>query len=263
MKRFAKNFEWVFAILRLNWANVTAHKGAFWSLTVMMCLQNLIYFMMWVFVFDRVGTLRGWGLREVAFLYGAGALGYGILFTLFGGLNRIAYMIEDGDLDTYLARPRSTIWLTLLSRMRADSIGDILCGVVMLAIFVRPDAVDLPLLAILSLSAGLVYMAVRLICHCLSFWGFGGDAGEYGFMAFLISSTNPTNGFGMFAKIALFTIWPAGFISLLPVEILRDFRWDYLALQLAGSVAIFAFSLWLFERGLKRYRSGNKFLLLR
>lgn len=258
-----KNVEWIWAILRLNWANVTAHKGSFWSLTIMMCVQNLIYFTMWIFVFDRVGSLRGWGLREVAFLFGAGTIGYGILFSIFGGLNRLAYMIEDGDLDTYLARPRSPIWLSLLSRMRADTIGDILCGLIMLAVFVKPAMSDLPLLALLIFSAGLVYMAFRLICHVLSFWGMGSDAGEYGFMAFLISSTNPTHGFGIFAKVALLSIWPAGFISFLPVEILREFRWDYLFAQLAGSAIIFAFSLWLFERGLRRYRSGNRFLVLR
>ena len=258
-----KRFDWIVEILRLNWANITAHKGAFWSLTVMMCLQNLIYFMMWVFVFDRISDLHGWGLREMAFLYGAGAMGYGIFFTLFGGLNQIAYMIEDGSLDSHLARPRSTVWLALFSRMRADSIGDILCGLIMMVFFVRPDMGDVPLLIVLSLSAGLVYTAFRLICHALCFWGLGGDAGEQGFMAFLITTTNPQNGFGPWAKLALLTVFPAGYVSLLPVEILRDFSWGMLAWQLAASAGIFASSLWLFEHGLKRYRSGNRFLLLR
>lgn len=256
-------FSWIFAMLRVNWANATAHKGAFWSLTIMMCLQDLIYFMCWVFVFDRIGSMQGWGVREVAFLFGAGAIGYGVIFTLLGGLNRIAYMIEDGALDIYMARPQSVVWMLLFSRIRADSMGDVICGIVMMAIFVRPDLADIPLLVILSLSAGIVYASFRLICHALAFWGAGGDVGENGFTAFLIASTNPQNGFGQWGKLVLLTVFPAGYVSLLPVEILRDFRWDWLAWQLGGSIAVFTFALWLFGRGLRRYSSGNRFLMLR
>lgn len=258
-----RRFEWITAILKLNWANVTAHKGAFWSLSLLMCVQNLIYFSLWGIVFYTVGNMRGWGLSEMAFLYGAGAIGYGILFTLLGGLNQLGDTINNGTLDIHLARPRPPLLLALMGRMRADTLGDLLCGIVMVGFMVRPALADIPLIIVLSLSAGFVYVAARLVANTLAFWGVSGDTGENAFVAFLIASTNPQSGFGTWGKLALLTIFPAGYIALLPVEIIRDFRWDYMMLQLGGSTTVFAFSLWLFNRGLKRYTSGNRFIVQR
>lgn len=254
---------WIAAILKLNWSTMVVNKKAFWSLTVLMAVQNLIYFALWVIVFSKISSMRGWGLREVAFLYGAGALGYGILFTIFGGLNQLGHMIHDGSLDSCLARPRPVLLLALMQRMRADSLGDVVCGALMLAIWVRPEMKDLALITVLSISAGLVYFAFRLIMHALAFWGLGGEASENGFIAFLIASTNPQKGFSVWGKIVLLSIFPAGYIGLLPVEILRSFRWDFFAWQIAASLAVFGFAVWLFHLGLRRYASGNQFIMLR
>lgn len=258
-----KNFDWIIATFRLNWRNVTADSKAFWSLAALMAAQNLIYFSLWAIIFSRISSLNGWGLSEVAFLYGSGAIGYGILFTVLGGLNQLSSLIHDGMLDVYLARPRPVLLSILMHRMRADSLGDILSGVLMIAIFTQPSLKDVPLMIALSLLAGIVYASFRLICHAAAFWGTGNETGENAFIAFLIASTNPQNGFGPWGKFILLTIFPAGYIGLLPVELLKTFDWRLFALEIAGSFAVMGFSFWLFHRGLKRYASGNKFLTLR
>lgn len=255
--------HWVLATIRLNWSNMTANKRAFWTMAALMCAQNLIYFSLWVMVFSRLSSLKGWGLTEVAYLYGAGALGYGAIFTVFGGLNQVASVIRNGTLDVFLARPRSPLLSVMLSRMRADSLGDVVVGLVMLTIFVRPSLHDLPLIAVLSLSAGVVYASVRLLIHSFAFWGLGEEAAESGYIAFLITATNPQKGFGTLGKILLLSVFPAGYIALLPVEILQSFSWANLAWQVGASLSIAAFAVLLFQLGLKRYSSGNKFLMLR
>ncbi len=133
----------------------------------------------------------------------------------------------------------------------------------MIGLLTQFDISKLPLILVLTVSTGFIYFAFRLIMHSLSFWGMSGDACERGFGAFIITSTNPQNGFSPLMKAILLTVIPAGYVGLLPVEIVRHFRWDYLVLQLAVSSGFFVFSLWLFGRGLRRYASGNKFLSLR
>lgn len=258
-----KKYDWLFAILRVNWANMTAHKGSFYSLMLLMCVQNFIYFYMWVIIFAKVKTLNGWGLSDVAFLYASGAMGYGVLVAVFGGLNQLGPTIQSGDMDLYLARPRSPLLLAMMQRMRADSVGDVLCGFIMLGLFVQPPVNTWPLLLLLSLSAGLVYVGFRLICHCLVFWGSQGELGENAYMSFMIASLNPQNGFSPMVKCVLLTIFPAGYVGLLPVEIMRDFDWRLLTLQLVGSCGVMAFALWLWQYGLRRYASGNLFTQLR
>lgn len=255
--------HWITAILKLNWANMTNNRKAFGMLVMGMLFNNLIYFSVWAIFFSKISSLQGWGLREVAFLYSSGAFGYGLMFTLMGGLNKLGHTIQDGGLDIHLARPRSPLLLALLERMRADSLGDMICGVIMLSIFVQPALKDIPLILVLSLTAGLVFASVRLIAHTMSFWSSSGDAAENIFNSFLIAGTNPQKGFNPYLKLALLTVFPAGYIALLPVEILRHFRWEYFTLQVGGSLTITGFSLWLFYQGLKHYASGNKFIVLR
>lgn len=258
-----KQYQWILATLKLNWNNAVQEPKTFYTMMFFMCMQNFIYFGLWVILFSQISSLRGWGLREVAFLYGAGALGYGILFTIFGGLNQLGGTIQNGEMDVYLARPQSPLLMALLQRIRTDSIGDILTGILMMGFFMRPSPDLLPLIALLCVSMGLIYFSVRLIGHCLSFWGLGEETGESIFMSFIITSTNPQKGFPPFAKAALLSVFPAGYIALIPVEIVLNFRWDYMALQMGATVIIVSFALWFFHAGLKRYSSGNKFIVLR
>lgn len=255
--------SWIFATIKLNWANMITNKGAFWSLMLLMAVQNLIYLGLWGAIFSQISSLRGWGLREISFLYGAGAIGYGIFFCLFGGLNQLGETIENGTLDVYLARPKSPLLSALMHRMRADSLGDIVAGIVMIAFLVRPTLADLPLMLALTFFSGIVYMSVRLLLHCCAFWGMNSSACENSYMAFIIASTNPMNGFGPWGKMVLLTLFPAGYIALLPVEILRDFSWRLMGMEILAALFFLALSLFLFDRGLKRYASGNKFIVLR
>lgn len=261
--KFLKSLNWFFGTIRLNWSNMTSHPAAFWSMAALMAVQNLIYFGLWGIFFSRISSLRGWGLPEMAFLYGSGAAGYGILFTVFGGLNKLSQTIQNGELDLYLGRPRPVLISVLMQTMRADSLGDIAAGLALVVFFIHPAVSDFPLLILLSASAGITFAAFRLIMHSLTFWGLGGETSENGFIAFLIAATNPQKGFGIWGKLVLLTVIPAGYIGFLPVEILRHFDGRLLALQLGGSGALLVFSIFLFYRGLRRYTSGNQFLTQR
>lgn len=258
-----KRFEWMIAIIKVNWATMITHAKSFYALMLLMLFQNLIYFGLWVIMFQRISSLRGWQLNDVAFLFASGAMGYGIFFTLFGNLQKLGQTIQNGELDIFLARPRSTLMLALMKNMAPSAMGDILTGLVMLAFFVTPPPSVWPLMIVLSLSSGLIFVSFRLISHSLVFWGLSGEAGENGFSAFLITATNPQKGFTPLLKLVLLTIFPAGYIGLLPVEIIREFHWDFLALQLIASVIITLLAVGIFHQGLKRYTSGNKFLSLR
>lgn len=262
-KSLKRDWGWIFATLRINWKNMVTHKASFYTLMLLMLVQNLLYFSLWVIIFSKISSLNGWGLREVSFIFAAGAVGYGIFFTVFGGVNQLGQMIENGDLDTHLSRPRPVLLMTLLQRFRSDSLGDILTGIIMLAFFMRPPMETWGLIFVLSLTSGIAFFAFLLFCHTLVFWGNTMEASENLFISFLILATNPQNGFAPWIKFILLSVFPAGYIGLLPVEILRDFRWDYMLLQVIGTLLLLLFSIWLFHQGLKRYASGSRMTVLK
>jgi ABC-2 type transport system permease protein len=58
----------------------------------------------------------------------------------------------------------------------------------------------------------------------------------------------------------LFTVLPAGFVSYLPVHIIRQPSVGVVAMLLAGAAAYLAFAVMVFGRGLGRYASGSRFV---
>lgn len=254
---------WIISTLRINWLNMTSHKSAFWTMAFLMALQNLMYFGLWTVFFSRVSSLRGWGLPEMAYIFGSGAIGAGIFFTVFGGINMLGTLIHGGYLDIFLTRPRHVLLSAMMHRMRADGIGDIISGIFMIAYYMRPSWADVPMIVLLCFMAGIVFLSFRLIMQTVCFWGIQGETGENGFIAFLVAATNPQKGFGVVGKVILLTIIPAGYVALLPVEILKSFSWKLMAVQVTGVIGILVFAVLLFEVGLKRYSSGNQFMSLR
>jgi ABC-2 type transport system permease protein len=257
-----KNLKWIFALAKINWYNMITNINAFYVMTLSMCIQNLIHFSLWFIVFKQISSLRGWQLQDVSFLLANATLGYGILFFIFGGVNQIANMIHSGEIDLYMVKPKSTLILVLLRCMRADSVGDILTGAIMLMLFVEKNT-SLLLIGTLILSSGIVMFSVRLICHTCAFWGINHEGSERNFMAFMVMATNPQNGFKPLFKAILLSIFPAGYIGYLPVEIIRSPNWMLLLLQVSGSMLILIFAIWFFQIGLRYYNSGNRFLTLR
>jgi ABC-2 type transport system permease protein len=255
--------HWITSLLKSNFQNMLNNKKAFFVMIGALTVNSLIYFGLWIIVFSKVSSLRGWNLGDIAFLLGSSAMGLGFMFFILGGTSSLARTIQSGQLDIHLARPRSPLLLALLERMRADNLGDIVSGALMIAIFAPLTWSHIPLIIVLSFTSGLIFFAFRLFVHSLAFWGASDGSAENGFIAFLIAGTNPQKGLGPYMKIAFLTIFPAGYAGLLPVEIIRSFRWDYLALQIGGSVTLASLAIWFFYCGLRRYTSGNNFLVLR
>jgi ABC-2 type transport system permease protein len=58
-------------------------------------------------------------------------------------------------------------------------------------------------------------------------------------------------------QVMLFTIIPAAYIGFLPVEIMRHFLWLMLGAVIAAAIFYLWLAVWIFNRGLKSYTSGN------
>ncbi|WP_254776791.1 ABC-2 family transporter protein [Paenibacillus sp. yr247] len=73
----------------------------------------------------------------------------------------------------------------------------------------------------------------------------------------LTFTTYPTSIFRGLGKIVLFTVLPAGFISYLPIGLLRHADIPFITGAIAVTVLLCLGGITLFYRGLRRYASGN------
>jgi ABC-2 type transport system permease protein len=86
----------------------------------------------------------------------------------------------------------------------------------------------------------------------MSFWFSDMEGlGIHLFTSLLTFASQPASIFDGWYKLFILTVIPAGFISLLPVELIKHFSTTTLALLLCGSLIILFFSIWFFIMDLK------------
>ena len=237
-----------------------ALRGAFMLQAVLMLVNNVTFFLVWVLFFNRFDSVGGWELNDVALLFGVAASGFGLSVVLFGGLERLSESIVEGDLDQVLIQPKHPLLQEIGSRSRPSGWGDMATGFLFLAVAggLSPERLPLALLAVIA--SAIVLTSAGVIFHCAAFWlGRVEALSRQAHEMMLTFSLYPEPLFSGFVRIVLFTAVPAGFASYLPVDLVRspDVR-SVLAL-VAGASVFAALALTMFSRGLRHYQSGSRF----
>jgi ABC-2 type transport system permease protein len=129
-----------------------------------------------VFVFQAIPDLNGWSLHQVLFIYGFANLPRGIDHLLTDYLWLFAeHSVVEGEYDRYLLRPVSPLFQVLAERFQGDALGEILVGVIMIAIAL--PGLSLPITAlsvflffILVAAGAVIYSSIKLFFASLAFW---------------------------------------------------------------------------------------------
>jgi ABC-2 type transport system permease protein len=146
------------------------------------------------------------------------------------------------------------------SRSNASGWGDLMSGTLMLAFsgYVRLENAPVALLAIAL--ATLVFLSSAVLINSAAFWLADIESISLHLFNFLLAfATYPPTLFGGITKLILFTVIPAGLVSYLPVELLREFRPDRALLALGGALSYAFLAALVFTLGLRRYASGSRF----
>ncbi|MBW5444773.1 hypothetical protein GE107_01680 [Cohnella sp. CFH 77786] len=243
---------------KVNLASAMEYRLSFVLLAGMMFLNNFIWLFFWHLFFERFPAVQGWELRDVMMLWGISAGGFGWASVLFGNFHRIASIVSSGQLDVYLAQPKPVLLNVLASRMSVTAAGDFVFGVVIYFLAGDLSLRGAMLFVLGLLIAGLLFMAVMVAAGSAAFFvGNSEGLSQQLFNIFLALTTYPSGIFRGFAKLMLFTIVPAGFISYMPIGLLRDFDPAFAAGAIGMTLLFGAAGIGLFRAGLRRYASGN------
>jgi ABC-2 type transport system permease protein len=249
------------ALARHNLAAGLSRRGAALTSIVMMFANNIIFFVIWVLYFSNFSSLRGWGLADFSLLMGAGTWGFGVMVVTLGGVREIARVVVDGSLDVHLGRPTHPLPTLLLSRSTASGWGDAASAFVFWCWFADLGLTDLPFAILVSTAGGLVLAALVTMFQSLAFWLPRTSAMGDMFLDMVITITiYPQNIYGFFVRLMLFTALPAAFVTYVPVQAIREGSWLKALMVIAAAIFYSALAAWIFERGLRRYTSGNRML---
>jgi ABC-2 type transport system permease protein len=234
------------------------YRAAFVSQVLAMFLNDGVWVVFWVLFFTRFPVLRGWTVEDVITCWAVTAAGFGLAHALYGNALVLAGLIAQGQLDAWMLYPRALLPHLLLGKMSATAWGDLLFGYAVYIFFVRPDLAHFVLFSALTLSTALVFVGFSILTGSLSFFlGNAGSLSDQWRAAMITFSTYPSVLFEGAVKVLLYTLVPAGLVSYLPAQALRDLDLAYAGLALAGALIVLAVGVAVFYLGLRRYESGN------
>ena len=256
----ANLIQFILTLLKTNFKSAMALRAAFLIQVFAMLINDLIWIFMWWALFKAQPIINGWNFNDLILMQGILTSSYAIFAIFMCGLDDLPRYITTGNLDNFLVSPKNLLLIITCSKMKPSGIGDLITGLIMFCFTSYTTWHNLSLIIIGIICGNIVCFSFRLITTTFSFWCSNiENLGIHVFFSLLTFASQPASIFTGWYKVLILTIIPAGFISLLPVEIIKHFTMEKLLLLICGSLTLLTFSLWLFYRGLKSYTSGNRF----
>jgi ABC-2 type transport system permease protein len=250
------------AYFQANLAMFLEYRFSAFSQLIGMFINDVLWVAFWVLYFTRFPVLKGWTLEDVLVLWASLTVSYGLVHGLFANCGRIPAMVVQGQLDYYLALPKDPLLHLLISRMRPTSLGDALFGPLLLIFMVKLTWMKVLIFLVSMLLCAMIWLGLELLTGSLAFFMGNSEVFSDQMMNTVIHfASYPAPIFDNVVKIILFTALPAGFISTLPVELMRAFHWPAFLMLLGGACGFLAAGVLLFRAGLKRYESGNLMMM--
>jgi len=256
--RLRANVRFVGTSWKVNLASAMEYRLSFVLLAGMMFVNNFIWLFFWRLFFERFPVVQGWELSDVMLLWAVSTAGFGWAAMLFGNFSKLAGIIASGQLDVYLSQPKPVLLGVLVSRCSVTAAGDFVFGIVVYLMVGDLSPRGILLFALALLISGLLFIAVLVLAGCSAFWiGNAEGMTQQVFNSFIALTTYPSDIFRGLAKLALFTIIPAGFISYLPIGLFKAHDPGFAAAATGVAIGLTLAAALLFRVGLRRYASGN------
>lgn len=255
-KKILKIFRRYF---KLNLASQMEYRISFLVQVFGMVINNASFIVFWGVLFSTMGgSIAGYGMRDVMFLWAVASSAFGFCHILFYNVSRISHLIITGELDTFLLQPVPVLANILGASTQASAWGDFIYGWVLFFVFWGFNVKTLLIFMLAILIGGFVFTGIQIMAHTLTFYLGNAQLIVGSAFEFMVSfSIYPEGIFSGVIKAVIYSILPAAFVTHIPLSLVMDFKAETLIFWVAGAAVYCALSCLFFYRGLRKYESGN------
>lgn len=258
LRKIGSTLRFIGAYAIANTQAAMEYRSAFWMKIVAMIANDSLWLFFWWTYFRQFPLVHGWQSTDVVILWSVTACGFGLSAGLFGNASQLATLIMNGGLDAYLGMPRYALLHVCIAATDPSAWGDILFAIGAYALLLHPDVFHVVLFIVLVLMICCVFTAFMVILSSTAFFLGNTEGMAQQMMGALVTfSTYPMDIFNGFVRVLLFTIVPAGFVSFVPLQLLRHFTWPLLGAMVGATTLLVLMAMGLFRLGLRRYESGS------
>jgi ABC-2 type transport system permease protein len=226
-----------------------------------MAVNNTAFIILWTFFVKSVGTIGGWTVADIIGLQGFTALSYGIVFSVAGGIRKIADSVASGAFDRFMLSPKNLLLRIAMSSFGVSALGDIVFGIICLtfyAILLHVTIYQIVIIILLVALSSVVFFSAITIIYATSFFFTDASTVTGGFFELFFTPALFHGGAFQGGMRFVFTfIIPSLLVGSIPVEIVRNMSLDKLLLIAILSVLWFTLSIFVFNRAVRRYESSN------
>jgi ABC-2 type transport system permease protein len=234
------------------------HKASFFSHVAYVIFTNALFVVQWLVFFKFKNSIGGYELKDVLLLWSLYTVSIGLCHVFFENVFHIPHMIVTGKLDAYLVQPLNVLYNTSISKTNPSSIGDLIYGTIVAIMCLKTDFYQIILFLLFSFLSGVILTSFFIVIGSLTFWLKGGDHLIYTMScAVFMTGTYPEGIFKGFMRILIYTALPIGFAFYVPIRIMLSFNCIYLLSVFVVAIFFVILAFYVFNRGLKIYRSGN------
>ncbi len=234
------------------------YRIAFWMQVIGMALNNVFFLFFWWIIFQRVTDLGGYQYQDIMAIWALAASTFGFLHICFGNVRRLSGIIINGELDQYLLQPKDVMINVHCSRMIVSAWGDFFYGYILFFVVNGFAPIKLLLFSLFVVAGGLLMGAVMISADTLTFFIGNSSSVTRLVTEFILNfSLYPDSIFRQQVKWIIYTLLPTGFMVFIPYRILQVFSWSGLMGLLAFDAVYILIAYLFFQKGLKRYESGN------
>ncbi len=263
MRHFLQDWSFYFYQLRKNLKNQRALRLSFGLQILGMFLNNIAFFIIWLFFIRAIGVTNGWGAKEVFGLLSVSIFTFGLSRVFFGGIGQLGDRVITGSFDSFLTKPKSLYLRILNQDFYVSALGDLIQGALGIVIFLfitQPSLEQVLLLLVMIPPAILIHASFGLITDCVIFWFPQAEQLNRAFLDLLIMpSTQPIALLeGTMRFIYIFVV-PALLLAGLPIQAFIQFDWWLVALAYGVAIGWLLLSKLILRWSLKKYESANFF----
>lgn len=246
----------LWATARAAFAEAAANRGALVSQMTAMIVNDGVWIVFWALFFRRIGTIGGWDLDGIILLQSVLTAAGGIALGLLSNARRIGLLATEGGLDPVLTLPTSTLGHVLLRRVEPTNLGDLAFGVTLFLVFGHPTPARAAVYVLVVAASATLLTGFLVLTGSLAFFAGRSESGELGFQAMLLLGAYPVDIFAGTAKVILYTVVPAAFVSTVPARLIQEPDAGRVLTLLGVAALVGTAALLVFRAGLRRYTSG-------
>jgi ABC-2 type transport system permease protein len=221
--------------VRVSWS----YRTSFLVLLLASLVTTFLDFAAILVMFANVRALGGFGLPEIAFLYGATAVSAGVADLVVGNVERLGQRIRLGSFDAMMVRPAGVLAQVCADQFALRRLGRVVQGVGVLGWALAVVDVDWS-------AARLAVLASMLVCGALIFVAFFVLGASFQFVS--IDGSEVANAFTYGGHTLVqypLTIYPARLVKVLTFALPVAFVNWYPALFVLGRPDPFGLPGWL------------------